>query len=269
MSTSAFDQTRQDVAEKVRKLLTQAEDPAATPEEAQTFTTKAQELMTKYSIELAMVSDTTRAGRLVERGWTLQGPYAGQKVHLANAVARANDCRTIYSDLPGGRKYLQAVGYPSDVEWVETLSRSLEIQLASALAAAARDKPAGVHGRSFAVGFIQGFIAEINRRLQHARRTAVESADSGARDSGRSDAARRPAEIELHALPPPASVALVLVAKLERVDEEFKVRFPRSRTVYSQVRLQSWSGYAPGREAGRRATLARASVGRARKSLSA
>jgi len=251
----AFSRSREEVAEKVRKLLTQAEDPAATPEEAQAFTMKAQQLMTKYAIDLAMITDATRADKVVARGWAVHGPYAAHKISLANAVARTNDCRAIYSDRPGGTKHLEVVGFPADVDWVQALSRSLEVQLTAALANAVRTKPADVHGRTYAVGFVQGFVAEVAARLQRARRRAVAEAEA---DITRGDG---PAGADATATGGGRSVALVLVAKARQVDDEFTVRHPRSRTVYQQVRLRSWSGYAPGRDAGRRATLARGSLG--------
>jgi hypothetical protein len=263
-----FARTREDVADKVRKLLTQAEDPAATPEEAQAFTMKAQQLMSKYSIELAMIVDPAKADQLTETGWTVNGPYAGHKVSLINAVARANDCRAIYLDLSGGRKRIQVVGYPGDVDWVEALSRSLEIQLAGALASAVGAKPRHVHGRTFAVGFIEGFTAEVNGRLQQARRTAVAGFES-AREEERRRARRETMDALVQVEPTATSVALVLTAKAKHVDDEFKARHPTARTVYSQVRLQSWSGYDPGRAAGRQATLARGAVGSNRRGLSA
>jgi hypothetical protein len=257
-----FDKTRGDVAEKVRKLLVQAEDPAATAEEAQAFTMKAQQLMSKYSIELAMITDAADADRLVSNGWTVRGPYASHKVGLISSVARANDCRAIYTDLPLGHKRIDLVGYAADVEWVETLSRSLEVQLAAALADAAHHKPPNVHGRTFAVGFIQGFVAEVSHRLHEARRSAVAAAEAARAGADRQAMAGRQAmDDRLEVAPPAPSIALVLVAKGERVDDEFRARYPGSRTVHSHVRLQSWSGYSPGREAGRKASLARGSVG--------
>ena len=264
----AFARTKEEVAEKVRKLLALAEDPAATPEEAQASTMKAQQLMTKYAIGLAMVSDKAKAGALVDRTWDVRAPYAGHKAHLISAVALANDCRSVYGDLPGGAKRVDVVGYAADVEWVETLSRSLDVQLASALTRAVADKPVGVHGRTFAVGFIQGFVAEVSARLHQARRAAMAAAQA-AQDDERRQAAQAASEAAVDATPPPSSVALVLVAKAERVEEEFKVRHPHCRTVYSNVRLQSWSGYGPGREAGRRAALARGSVADGPRRLSA
>jgi hypothetical protein len=47
------------------------------------------------------------------------------------------------------------------------------------------------------------------------------------------------------------------------------VRHPGARTAYRSIRLQSWSGYGPGRAAGRQATLARGAVGGSRRRLSA
>jgi hypothetical protein len=273
MSTSSsdvFHRIKSSTAEKVRKLLAQAEDPAATPEEAQSFTMKAQQLMSKHSIDLAMVTDARRAGAVVEKAWTLQNPYATHKVTLVNAVARANDCRTIYTNLDGGRRLIEIVGYPEDVEWVETLSRSLELQMAGALTEAVRRKPPGVHGRTYAVGFVHGFIAEVGRRLQAARRQAI-AATEAVREQERRAAQRLALEAGLDAEAPAAgpSVALVLVAKQEHVDDEFKVRHPLTRTVYRHTRLRSWSGYGPGLTAGSRASLARGAVDGTRRSLSA
>ncbi len=267
-TTSPFERAKDEVADKVRKLLTQAEDTATTPEEAQAFTMKAQQLMTKYSIDLAMVTDASKADQLVVRGWTVANPYATHRVSLINAVARANDCRAIYSALPGGRKHIEVVGYPADVEWVETLSSSLNVQLAGALVVAMHHKPRGVHGRTFSVGFVQGFTAEVDSRLHQAQRQAVAAAEAASvqqRGAGGGPGARDPGGMQSTA----GSVALVLVAKKERVDAEFGVRYPASRVVHQQVRLQSWSGYAPGRAAGSRASLARGSIGGSRRSLSA
>ena len=228
---TTFRKTKDDLADKVRKLLAKAEDPATTPEEAEAFTAKAQQMMTKYAIDLAMVADPATADRLLERDWVVEGPYATHKVSIINAVARANDCRVLYAELPRGRKRIYVVGFAGDVDWVETLTRSLEVQLAAALAAAVRAKPAGVHGRTYSVAFVQGFAVEISNRLHRARQAAV--------------------------------------AKAERVEEEFAVRHPSTRTVHRQIRLLSWSGYGPGRAAGRRASLARGSVEGSRRRLTA
>jgi len=264
-----FQEMRADMAEKVRKLLTQAEDPGATPEEAATFTAKAQQLMTKYSIDLAMVVDTERADQVVVKVWRVKGPYSAHKLDMVFAAARSNDCRAIYARLGGGAHQVSVVGFPHDVDWVQTLSASLDLQLSIALVHAARSKPERVHGRTFSVGFVKGFTDEVGERLSRARRQAVAdatiafAAERGAAASGRGDAAG--ARAEAGGGP---SVALVLAAKDKRVDDEFKVHFPHVRTMHRYVRLQSWSGYQPGRDAGSRAQLAKAPLS-GRRSLSA
>ena len=47
---------------KIRKLLAQAEDPAATPEEASAFTAKAAELIAAYGIDAALLEDRAPQG---------------------------------------------------------------------------------------------------------------------------------------------------------------------------------------------------------------
>ncbi|HZT64675.1 MAG TPA: DUF2786 domain-containing protein [Acidimicrobiales bacterium] len=261
----SFDQVKAGLADKVRKLLAQAEDPGATPEEAQSFTAKAQQLMTKYAIDWALITDADRMEKVTQGGWRIEGPYAAHKVTLVNAIARANDCRAVYTDLAGGAKFMDVVGYPDDVDWVETLFRSLELQLTLALAAAMRVKPDRVHGRTYAVGFIQGYVHEVAERLRRARRDAVAAADA---ERARQAAASERLNGAGDGGSAPSSVALVLVAKAAQVDDEYRVRFPGARAVHRYTRLSNWSGWDPGRAAGARANLARGSVG-SRRSLSA
>ena len=246
-----FDEMRAEMADKVRKLLAQAEDPAATVHEAATFTAKAQQLMTKYSIDLAMVVDGRRRDEVVVKTWRVNAPYSSHKLDMAFAAARANDCRAIYARLDGGAHQISVVGFPHDIDWVQTLFTSLELQLALALARAARTRPQHVHGRTFAVGFVKGFADEVGERLAQARRQAV--AEARAAEGDRASGPDRLA-------PEGTSVALVLAAKDKQVDDEFKVHFPHVRTLHRYVRLSSWSGYQPGRDAGSRAQLARGSV---------
>jgi len=254
-----FGRMKEEVAEKVRKLLALAEDPAATPEEAQTYSAKAQQLMSKYAIDLAMVTDAERIDRVVQRGWRIDGPYAAHKVSLVTAIGRTNDCRAVYAPLTGGARYIEVVGFPNDVDWVETLSGSLTLQMMTALLAAQALKPDRVHGRTFAVGFVEGFVHEVSLRLQQARRQAMAMA---AEEEGRRR--RTPGwhddGTSITKAEPRQTVELVLVAKATQVDDEYRVRFPDARTVSRYTRLASWSGYEPGRAAGRKASLARGAV---------
>ena len=267
MAMTTMEKVRGDLAEKVRKLLAQAEDPAATVHEAQSFTAKAQQLMSKYAIDLAMVTDAERIDEVVQKGWRIDGPYAAHKVSIVNAVGRANDCRAIYSELDGAAKYIEVVGFPGDVDWVQTLSGSLTLQMMTGMAAAREQRPDWVHGRTWAVGFAEGFVDEIGTRLQQARRQAMAAAAED--EERRREAADWQGDgTSISGAEPRKSVELVLVAKAAQVDDEYRVRFPHVRNVSRYTRLASWSGYEPGRAAGRRASMARGAV-RGRHSLPA
>lgn len=250
---TVFSEMRTEMADKVRKLLAQAEDPAATVPEAATFTAKAQQLMTKYSIDLAMVVDGRRPDEVEVKTWRVNGPYSSHKLDMAFAAARANDCRAIFARVGGGAHQISVVGFPHDIDWIQTLFASLELQLALALSHAASTKPDHVHGRTFAVGFVKGFVDEVGERLARARRQAVAEARAAEAATANDPGAGRTSL-------PRSSVALVLAAKDKQVDDEFKVHFPHVRTLHRYVRLSSWSGYQPGRDAGSRAQLARGAV---------
>lgn len=252
-----FAELKEQMAEKVKKLLRLAEDPAATPEEAQAFTAKAQQMMSKYAIDLAMISDAHDIDQLVAERIVIADPYARRKVSLANSVARANDCRGIYSTFytTAGKKayYIEIVGYATDVDWVKTLYASLEVQLASALTRDAKRRSPNENGRTWSVNYIDGFSAAISNRLTAAKREAKAQAE------------REQWEANINPAPgtePPfgPSVALVLADKAKQVESEFKVRHPRTRTVSSRSTYSS-SGHNSGAAAGQTASLARGSVG--------
>ncbi len=249
--TDVFVNVKERIAEKVRKLLTHAEDPATTPEEAEAFTAKAQHLISRYSIDLAMIAEADRADRLTEGRVYVSEPYGRRKIGLANAVARANDCRGVFTCYRKNGKnayFLSVIGYESDVEWVQTLYASLEVQLASAMTRDARTRPRSDHGRTWGVNYIEGFAGAVSTRLTQAKRAAAAEAQAAV-DAERGD------------LPTPStSVALVLILKAERVEKEYKVRHPytRSTRVYSRG---SDHGRTAGATAGRNASLARGAVG--------
>ena len=76
--------------EKVRKLLALAEDPAATPHEAETFTAKAAELIAAYGIDEALLAATKPNEKNIEkRVMVMHAPYARDKSTLAYGVAVA------------------------------------------------------------------------------------------------------------------------------------------------------------------------------------
>lgn len=257
--TDTMNTDQSDVAEKVRKLLAKAEDPGATMEEAEAFSEKAQELMSRYQISLAMVADlkTKSTEEIVMDEIIIKPLFATRKVFIANVVALANDCRGVQSKCGPGTVRFRLVGYRSDVEWVKTLYASLETQLARDLTRSAKfEKPARVHGREWGTAFTTGYSTAINNRLQDARRAAVR-----AEQEQQAEERRELVEAALEAgepVPEETSVALVLVEKAKTVEAEYKKRVGKTHAI---SRSSGGAGYGSGHKAGSNASLARGSVG--------
>ncbi|MGH3621958.1 MAG: DUF2786 domain-containing protein, partial [Sciscionella sp.] len=83
------------VLARVRGLLAKAESTSF-PEEAEALSAKAQELMSRHSIERALIDAETRPrlSASARRIW-LDNPYLGPKSLLVTAVAKANRCRAV------------------------------------------------------------------------------------------------------------------------------------------------------------------------------
>jgi hypothetical protein len=127
---------------KIRKLLAKAEDPAATPEEAQTYTAKAAELMAAYGIDRALLAEQDPASDFVgDRVVVLDAPYALDKAALLSSVALALRCRAVRRVRQAGRAgprptkqvSIHLFGFDSDLLRVEILFTSLLLQEQSAL----------------------------------------------------------------------------------------------------------------------------------------
>ncbi|SFB45423.1 Protein of unknown function [Amycolatopsis marina] len=161
---------------KVRALLAKAESTQF-PEEAEMLSAKAQELMSRYSVERALVDDqgsgaAAGARGSVRRVW-LDSPYLGPKAHLVAAVARANRCRAVsYERL----EFAVLVGHEVDLDIAELLATSLLVQATEAMLLAGRD--AGRAGqsrlRSFRHAFLLAYAARIGERLREADRVSTE-----------------------------------------------------------------------------------------------
>jgi hypothetical protein len=118
----------------VSKLLTQAENEGATPEERATFMEKAQELSSRNGIDLALArmhqAKKEKAQEPEERRLQVN-PYA-RKINrkhfmeLAMNIARVNDIEFL---IGGGEYVLHAVGFPEDLDVLEALYVHLSIQM--------------------------------------------------------------------------------------------------------------------------------------------
>ena len=237
----------------IRKLLAQAEDAAASPAEAETFTAKAAELMARYGVDRAMLAAADETSDAIgERTIVLDPPYALDKFELIAGVARALGLRVVRRTayvVTG--KQLSAVlfGFGSDLERTEILFTSLLVQAARGLAAAT--VPNWENKAAYRRAWLVGFASTVHRRLAVAEQRAKDDA-----------CAASPA-----AAPTGRSVAVVLADRKRIVDQEFEAAFPDLRR--APRRMLRGTGHHDGMLAGNRADLGGTRVGtRRRTSLS-
>ena len=149
---------------KIRALLAKAESTEFTAE-AEAFTAKAQDLMTRHAIDEALLADG--AGGSVEvRGVRvlIHHPYALEKAGLLNVIAKANRTRAVWFEFGSS---VTLVGVPTDVEQVEMLFTSMLVQATKALTRAGDGPGSRGSDRSsaFRRAFLSAYAARIGERL--------------------------------------------------------------------------------------------------------
>jgi Protein of unknown function (DUF2786) len=219
----------------VRKLLAKAER-AATAAESETYTAKAVELMARHGIDTALLaaaepgSDEIGPLRIA-----LQDPYSAGKARLLGWTAAALGCRWVLHGAWGGKVAAVTVfGHASDRERAEVLYTSLLLQATAQLVRVRPPWP-GESVAAYRRSWLEGFAAQIHRRLVEAEDRAAGHATARARASG------------------PTGVAVVLADRRRRVAEEFAATYPRLATLRPSA--LSGSGRAAGALAGQRADL--------------
>lgn len=158
--------------ERVRALLAKAESTDF-PDEAETFTAKAQELIARHAIDQAMLAGVDAPNGAVGRRFLVDDPYGRPKSLLLDVVAQANACSTVWADQLG----LSTVfGATRDIDAVELLYASLLTQATAAMAAAGRSEGARSRVRSFRQAFLVAYASRIGERLRDATSAAVDEA---------------------------------------------------------------------------------------------
>jgi len=230
----------EEILTKVRKILAKAEDPAATPEEAETYTAKAAELIAEYGIDRALLARHDPDSDVVgDRVVVLDPPYALDKAGLLSTVAGRLRCRTVqrrrYVD--GAKQIsLHLFGFESDLLRAELLYTSLLMQATTALTRTVA--PPWESTAAFRRSWLAGFTTAIGRRLADAEREAerrASTARAAATDAGG------------------PSVALVLADRSAVVRDAVDREYPHLER--GQARRLSGSGGMAGWQAGQRADL--------------
>jgi hypothetical protein len=225
------------ILSKVRKLLAKAEDPATTPEEAETYTAKAAELVAAYGIDRALLAEEVPDSDVVgDRVVVLDPPYALDKAALLHGVATALRCRAIRRrEYDGQRKQLSIhlFGFASDLVRTDVLFTSLLLQSSTMLRRTTA--PPWESLAAYRRSWLAGFTAAVVRRLREAEERAADQAGAET------------------AAGPGRSIALVLADRSVAVRRAVDDVYPH--TTRGKTRSLSGSGGRSGYLAGQRADL--------------
>jgi hypothetical protein len=230
---------------KVRMMLAKAE---STPyeAEAEAFTAAAHSLMTRHSIDRALLDAS--AGVATDGGpgavrIPIPAPYARDKLSLLSAIARANRCKAVWQDHFG---LATVVGFPVDRRAVELLFASLLVQAMVAMQSHRASHP-GISARTFRRSFLSGFTHRIAERLTQVSEAETEAAGeqigSAHLDRARSAAGGGGTEL-----------VRILADRERAVATSVKERFPGTTAMRSRARIEA-EGWYSGRAAGDRARL--------------
>ena len=229
-----------ELLDRVRKLLSKAEDEGCTPHEAEALTAKAAELMARYGIDRALLGalrpETDSVG---DRVFDLDNPWAAVKAHLLAGLATALRCQCILLTRrePGSR--VQAFGYLSDLERADILFTSLLVQMARALAL--QPLPARGGAKAWRRSWMLGFSSAVVARVRAAEEAAVASASA----SSGTAAGDGP------------SAALVLADRAVTVRRQAEQAYPRTRRTRVTY---TGNGYADGYAEGQKADIGGAKI---------
>ncbi len=157
------------VLDRVRALLAKAESTDF-PAEAEAYSAKAQELISRHRIAEALTSADRAEVVPFARRIGVDHPYESEKASLLDAVARANQCRTVWSPELG---FSTVFGFDADIDAVELLYTSLLVQAGRAMA---RDEPAKggkARVKAFRRSFGVAYAVRIGERLELTTRREI------------------------------------------------------------------------------------------------
>jgi len=156
--------TNDPILDRIRALLAQAESTTFEAE-AEAFTAKAQQLMTRHAVDQAVLaSRADRSETPLTIRIPIDDPYVDAKSLLLQCVAENTRCRSVFHE-----RYAMSsvVGFAGDVAATEMLFTSLLVQAQTAMHAAAASSPAGARtrSRSFRAAFLVAYANRIGERL--------------------------------------------------------------------------------------------------------
>ncbi|MEO7071081.1 MAG: DUF2786 domain-containing protein [Nostocoides sp.] len=226
------------ILSRVRALLAKAESTTFEAE-AETFTAGAQALMSRHSIDAAMLAASSpTSGKPHGRRVWIERPYEPPKVLLLDVVATANRCRSVWTRRIG---FVTVIGFDADIDAAETIFTSLLVQANHAVSGqGSRSTRYGQsRTRAFRQSFLTAYAHRIGERLREV--TEEETASAVSRASGTDEGSGR-------------ELVRVLGARAQAVDDSLADLFPAivTKSIGSTNDAEGWHA---GREAADRATL--------------
>ncbi len=211
---------------KVRALLAKAE-ATEFPDEAEALSAKAQDLMSRYSLNeaLARRDRGSKPAAAARRIW-IENPYATAKATLVQVVSGSNHCRAVFAERLG---FVTVIGCETDLNLVELLTTSLLVQANRAMLSAGRRGSTQERSRTFRHSFLVAYAQRIGERLDGASASVTAEVKRDAR-----------------LLP-------VLAANSRAADELTYRLFPS--TVPRSVAVSNGAGWGAGRAAANMAVL--------------
>ncbi|WP_370944734.1 DUF2786 domain-containing protein [Amycolatopsis sp. cg5] len=220
---------------KVRKLLAKAEDPGVTEAEADSYNTKAAELIARYGIDTAILADSgARADEITTIKIAMGNPYSRDKATLLTNIAHPLRCRSLLHRWGQSVTEVTVFGFRSDLERVELLYTSLLLQATTQLT---RVRPEGFRAGFESIAayrrtWLTGFATAVYLRLKATEERAARS----------------------HVTEPGTkSAALVVRDRNTLVEDAYDAKYGNLRA--APRRRLTGSGYLDGHSAGERANL--------------
>lgn len=232
--------TEERVIDKIRGLLAKAE-ATEFEAEAEAFLDKAMELMARHRVDEALLAAADKASNdPVDRIILDIGAWRVPKGQLAVFLAKAFDCHVIWTHR---KKSLAFVGHKSDLDMVQTLMTSLELQLdRELLNVRGYDKGETRAARS---SFAYAWTERVGERIVEYYGRAVEDAVKEAEASPEQS----------------SSVALALASRIDDVTAKYQ-EFYKSKPRYTSKsrHVSDYSASDRGYSAGNRADIGQGAV---------
>lgn len=234
---------------KVKKILTKAEDPACTPQEAESLNEMAAKIIAQYGIEEALLArdDPNKKEKVVSLRMQFNEPYVNAKISLAHVIALAFRCQAIQlqSRDPENprkiKKVLRVIGFASDVKRADFLYAHLLVQAITGLLMADLDKPDWENTKTWRNSWLHGFNLAIGTRLRAMEAKVVAETNNST-----------------------PGTALVVADRKSEIDAAFADLYPKTRSLKIST---GGSGRNSGFHAGNQADIGHGRIGNSNKAL--